>query len=153
VHTNRAFSLAELLAVLAVLGLLSAMAYPGLVEMVQRERLRSSIRLLAADLHSTRGAALRTGSRAALRFTRVSNAPRCHSPRYQLVVLGPEEVVLRTRQLPLPPGGCLDAGARAEVVFQPWGLLRGGDNRKIVVRSGGRADSLVISSIGRVYRY
>lgn len=150
---NRAFTLSELAALLALLGILSALTYPRLGTVVERERLRSSVRLLVVDLHATRGEAVRSGRPAALRFTRMQVQPRCYSPRYQLVVPGPPEVVVRRRELPLPPGSCLDVGARPEVVFHPWGLLRGGDNRKIRLHGDARADSLVISSLGRIYRY
>jgi hypothetical protein len=153
VDRRRAFTLPELVALLALLGILSALSYPRLGAVVERERLRSSVRLLVVDLHATRGEAVRSGRPAALRFTRMQVQPRCYSPRYQLVVLGPPERVIRTRELPLPPGGCLDVGARREVVFHPWGLLRGGDNRTIRVHGDAHADSLVISSLGRVYRY
>jgi prepilin-type N-terminal cleavage/methylation domain-containing protein len=152
-RSRPAFTLPELLAAVALLGVLSALSYPGLSAAVERERLRASIRLLVVDLHATRGEAARSGRRAALRFTPLPASPRCYSPRYQLVVLGPPEVVVRTRELPLPERACLDVGIRREVVFQPWGLLRGGDNRKIRVRSGPHADSLVISSVGRIHRY
>lgn len=138
---------------LLAISLLSALTYPSMAGLLERERLRAAIRLVVVDLHSVRGEAVRSGRSTSLRFTRLGGEPRCYAHVYQIVVLEPSEQVVRTRHLPLRAGACLDVGPRRDVVFHPWGLLRGGDNRKIRIRSGALADSVVISSVGRIHRY
>ncbi len=74
------FSLAELLAVVALLGIFAGFALPAVTESVQRQRVRAAALRLWSDLLRTRGEALKTGLPVSLC---AAAAPGSAAPAYR----------------------------------------------------------------------
>src|SRR5689334_1020574 len=67
-HRDPGFTLVELLVLLAVLGLLSAITFPPLLQAISRLRLRVAAEELAGALRSARSWSIRHGANVAVRF-------------------------------------------------------------------------------------
>lgn len=150
------FSLAEVLAVLAIAAIVLAIVAPRLHGWVVHLRTRAAVNRVATDLAYTRMLAVREGTRVRLV---IEPDPTCPAPtpgaaghRYRIVVGEGREV----RSVDLRGQGgrvCLASNRGAEVPFNSRGLLVGHNNRTMVVREGTHAaDTLSLSILGRVLR-
>jgi prepilin-type N-terminal cleavage/methylation domain-containing protein len=128
-------TLIELMAVLVVAGLLSGLAVPIFVKVVDSVRMGSGLRTLAGDLRAARGAALRSGLPVAVQFEpdgrsyRLLGADRAVAmPEPLLVQFLPGPFALASDRLDFLPDGTSTGGAllvqgpRDQVVLAigPW---------------------------------
>ena len=75
-HTDAAFSLVEVITVLAVIAVLMTLAVPGVLSMLQASRLTAAADLVTASLNDARGLALAHSSDYEVRFFTASNKRR-----------------------------------------------------------------------------
>jgi Tfp pilus assembly protein FimT len=129
----------ELLWTLAVLGILTAIAVPRAVRLVDRVSVQGATQDVVLALATARAAASRRGTYASF----VAD-PRTGRVR---AVIGGE--VLLQRDVAGTRGVRLDA-SRESVTFSPSGLGWGAANTTVVVSRGSRADTVVMSRLGRV---
>ncbi|HEX2091967.1 MAG TPA: GspH/FimT family pseudopilin [Longimicrobiaceae bacterium] len=146
------FTLFELMAVVLILTIAAALAFPRFDALTARTRSRGALDRVAADLYYARILAVREGQRVVLRFTPIADGSGCHSPVYTLVVLSTPEREAKRTELELGPAACVQFGSTDSVVFNSRGLPAALNNRRIYVRSGPATDSLVLSRLGRVWR-
>lgn len=147
------FSLLELLVVLVISGIMLSIATPRFGRFITRLEMDGAANTIVADLYHARMLAVREGEDVAVRFYKVSARPRCYSPRYQIVVLGTPERVVKHQDLGDGVGrGCLDVGAVRQVRFGPRGLPTGAMNRTVRVGRDGYEARFRMSLLGRVYR-
>jgi Tfp pilus assembly protein FimT len=138
-YVRRGATIAELVISLAVLGLLTAIAVPRAAALVDRLSVKGATQDVVLALAAAKGAASRRGAYASF----VAD-PRTGRLR---VVSGGETLLerdeLQTR------GVRLDA-SRESVTFAPGGLGWGAANTTVIVSRGTRADTVVMSRLGRV---
>jgi type IV fimbrial biogenesis protein FimT len=138
-------TLVELLVVLAIIGLLTALAAPSMTGYLERARARAALDRLTGDLYQARVVAVREGTRVQIRFVPNSGC----AARYELFRVDREEVM---RAVPVEgPGVCLRSNVSRALSIDSRGLLLG-SSRTIFASAGGARDSLIISIAGRVLR-
>lgn len=151
------FTLPEMMAVLAVMGIMAAIAAPRMARWTAILRTRTAINRIATDLAYTRQLAARTGSRARLEVERSADCPAPAGwragHRYRVIRAGRDSIVavreLRQDRAPL----CMASNGTGPVEFRSTGVLVGFDNRTLVVRQGAYPpDTLTLSAVGRVRR-
>lgn len=141
------FSLAELMLVIVIAGLIAAFAGPRLVNFVRYFAARSDTSQLVADLALARTQAVREGQTASLRVL--------SSTRYTVTVdrAGqPPRVIKNVTLTGARRGVTLAAPAGPRVAFDSRGMLRPGMGNLLVVQSARRSDTVSITGVGRVYR-
>jgi type IV fimbrial biogenesis protein FimU len=152
------YTLVELLAAVAVVGILAALAAPALQGTIARIRAQAALDQLVGDIALARAAAVSRGSRVELRFQNdgeclPSRAGRNAATRYQVVAPGPEREVIRTENVFARMGGvCLETNNDTVLAFNSRGLPRAFQNRTLWARRGSAADSATVSVFGRVRR-
>lgn len=139
------YSLLETLVVLAVVGILGSMVAPSLTEYVRRQKARSALDQLAADVAFARMAAVRSGERSVVRFSGASEYRVEHSLEGQAAVRATGLSQDYAGVVLLPPSGTLEFNSRGLLVSDP------GDGY-IVVSLEGTRDSVLITPAGRLYR-
>jgi Tfp pilus assembly protein FimT len=107
-HSRKGFSLVELIVLIGIFGLLTALAAPSVMRYVRSNRLASSTERMAADIQMTRTLAISTG-----RIYRLAAVPN----GYQIFDPLNGDVV-RTRVFE----GNVQLAAAANVHFFPWGM-------------------------------
>jgi prepilin-type N-terminal cleavage/methylation domain-containing protein len=141
------FSLAELLIVLVIVGLVLVMAMPRAFNLVSALRARGAADQLAADIAYTRLNAVRSGRTASLTLA---------GTQYTIVVEntnGSTFQALRTVNLTTNyPGTAVTATGGTRLAFDSRGLLRPNGPSDITVSRGGRSQKLTVNAIGRVTR-
>lgn len=147
----------ELLTVLALLGILVALAAPSLRGMLQRQRTDDAMRRVAADVAYARMLAVRAGASVAVRFS----APAACTPsgtaevaatQYIIVIRTTPERTLKAVSLrDAAPAVCLLMD-RDSLAFNSRGILSPAFGQKILAVDGTSRDSLTISAVGRVRR-
>jgi type II secretory pathway pseudopilin PulG len=138
-------TLIELLIVLALIGLLTALAVPNMTGYLERARVRGALDRLTGDLYQARVVAVREGTRIQLRFVPNSGC----AARYELYRADREEVM---RAVTVEgPGVCLRSNVSRGLSIDSRGLLLG-SSRTVFASAGGQRDSLIISIVGRVFR-
>ncbi|HYJ78603.1 MAG TPA: GspH/FimT family pseudopilin [Longimicrobiaceae bacterium] len=150
------FTLVEVLAVLAIMGIAAAMAAPSLGAYVRRQRVRGALDLLAGDVQYARMLAVRNGRPAVLRWER---APECAwaglrgGYRYSVGLRGAPPGAAKRATI-RPAGGpvCVHMNGGDSLVFNSRGLLVSFSNRTVWAKEGRVQDSLTISVMGRVLR-
>lgn len=145
-------TLPELLVVIALIGILVAMATPSIAGRLAAQRVRSIMHRLTNDIHVARMHAIRTAGRVEMRFE-WDQARRCVL-RYTVREVGGEADVVRSRDVAsILVDGCLTMNnARRPLVFDSRGFPHGIMARTIVLRVGSIADTIVISQLGRILR-
>jgi prepilin-type N-terminal cleavage/methylation domain-containing protein len=137
----RGFTLVEVLLVLAVAGILGALALPPLIAMRDRASVRAAATAAAAAFDAARALAITRARRAAVHVD---------TSRARLVVHSFGDTVLR---VPLGDGwGVRVAASRDSTAFAPDGLGYGAANLSLVLSRGSSADTVTLSRLGRVTR-
>jgi len=134
-------TLPELLTVLTIIGVLSAIAAPNVKAARDQAVVRDGITELAAALNSARAAALRRDARAVAAFDTARGEARVIVERDTLLV----------RQVGAELGVTLSA-SRDSVVYGPSGRGYGAANTTLIVRRGAVEDTITVSRLGRVRR-
>jgi prepilin-type N-terminal cleavage/methylation domain-containing protein len=133
-----AFTLAELVVVLAMIGLLTALAVPRFAAMRDSAAVRAAIGETGRTFATAR-------EMAVLRRTGVSVAIDTARDRLELRSLG---AVLLRRDLGVTYGVMLVTN-RDSMVYDARGLGYGASNLTLVLRRGGVADTFTVSRLGR----
>lgn len=154
---NRAgFTLVELMTVLALVGILAALAWPSLGRMLARAQTTAALNQFAADLAYARMLSVRGGSRVVVRFEGSCAAPRYgrfSADGYRITVRDPRPRDVRVARLRSDASGvCLESNNDRDLAFDSRGLLLPFENRRVWSRRGEVADTLTISVLGRVRR-
>jgi prepilin-type N-terminal cleavage/methylation domain-containing protein len=136
---RRGMTMVELLVMVAILGVLAAIAVPRAVMAVDRLSVRGATQDVVLTLAAARAAASRRGAYAS--FVADTRRGRVRA------VSGGE--VLVERDLAQLRGIKLEA-SRESVTFAPGGLGWGAANTTVIVSRGGRSDTVVMSRLGRV---
>jgi prepilin-type N-terminal cleavage/methylation domain-containing protein len=138
-------TLIELLIVLAIISLLTALAVPSMTGYLERARVRGALDRVTGELYQARVLAVREGTRVQLRF--VPN--RGCAARYELFRMDRDEVM---RVVTVDgPGVCLRSNVARGFSIDSRGLILG-SSRTVFASAGGEKDSLIISIVGRVFR-
>lgn len=144
-RSDAGFSLIEIVVVLALMGILAALAQPSLDAYVNRGKTRRALDRLTSDIAMARMLAVRSGDRAVLEVS--------GGDSYRIWV---ESVPVDTvREVSLAEdyaGVQLQSLPDAQLVFNGRGLLVGSSTRQLIARLGPAADTLKITAAGRVYR-
>lgn len=148
-HPSAGYSLLELLSVLVLLGLLSALAVPSLQAAVQRIRVRGVLHRVGADLYRARALAARSGREVVLRF----DGDPAGCVRGWAIEDPAAGRSLRVVELAREaPGVCVSVSGSATLRVNARGMPNGAA-RKVRARLGSAADSLSVSLVGRVYHW
>ena len=134
-------TLPELLTVLTIIGVLSAVAAPNVKAARDQAVVRDGVTELAAALNSARAAALRRDARAVAAFDTARGEAR--------VIV--EQDTLLVRQVGAELGVRFSA-SRDSVVYGPSGRGYGAANTTLIVRRGAVEDTITVSRLGRVRR-
>jgi len=140
VEFRRGMTIVELIVMLAILGVLAAIAVPRAVTTMDRFSVRGATQDVVLAIAAARGAA---GHRSAY----VSFVADPRTGRVRVVVSGGE--TLLERDLARTRGIRLEA-SRESVTFAPGGLGWGAANTTVIVSKGTRSDTIVMSRLGRV---
>lgn len=73
-NKNKGFSLIELMVVIAIIGIIASMAVPALMNMLQRNRLKTAVQSLQDDLQYARTLAIKQSQNIVINRTRTSTA-------------------------------------------------------------------------------
>jgi prepilin-type N-terminal cleavage/methylation domain-containing protein len=136
-----AFSLVELLLVVAILGLLAAIGLPSLRHAADQAAVRSARATLVRALDAARGAALRRG--AVVEVTLQGDAWAVFDPA------SPDSTSLWTAPGPGREGVVL-LGGGAPIGFGSAGIAVGVANRTLVLTRGAARATVVLSRLGRI---
>lgn len=136
---RRGITIVELVITLAVLGVLSSIAVPRAAALVDRISVRGATQDVVLAIAAARAAATRRGAYASF----VAD-PRTGRLR---VVSGGETLLERDV---LHKRGVRIEASRESVTFAPGGLGWGAANTTVIVSRGTRADTIVMSRLGRV---
>ena len=136
------FALTELLWVVAVLAILSVIAWPGMHRMADRLAVRRAGNDLVAFYHHARFRAIFASQAVEMDFAADSLTARFAggSATRFAVWPGPQALGVSFRT------------TRRRVQVQPTGVGWGAANTKLVLRRGAAADSFAISRLGRIRR-
>lgn len=138
---RRGFTLLELTLALTIIGIMSALAVPGIARFRDRAAVHGATSLLASTLADARHQSLRWQRRTAIRFDTLSD--------YAVVYAGPDTLgraPLRTLfQVQL-------SVTRDSIAFYPTGLGYGAANTRLIVARGVAAETVTVSRAGRVKR-
>ena len=136
---RRGMTIVELLVMVAILGVLAAIAVPRAVTAMDRLSVRGATQDVVLTIAAARAAASRGD--AYVSFVADTRGGRVR------VVSGGE--VLVERDLAHLRGVRIEA-SRESVTFAPGGLGWGAANTTVVVSRGARSDTVVMSRLGRV---
>lgn len=150
------FTLAELLIVAVVVGVLASLAAPKLSEYLALHRRQGTLNRFAGELYRARMDALRRGRSLEIVL---ENSGQCPAVAHGVVADGwrvRDPLDGRTlRSTALADGGpglCLHSSGDASILVTARGLPGPFENRTLWVAHGDRADTLVVSVLGRVLR-
>lgn len=136
---RRGSTIAELVITLAVVGVLASIAVPRAATLIDRLSVKGATQDVVLALAAARAAAARSGAYASFVADTRTGRLRVVSGGATLL----ERDVLHTR------GVRLEA-SRESVTFAPGGLGWGAANTTVIVSRGSRADTVVMSRLGRV---
>ncbi len=132
-------TLVEMLLAMAVLGVLTSVTVPRAAALIDRASVKGATRDVVLALAAARAAAAQRGTNAS--FVADTRTGKLR------VVMGGE--TLFERDLLHLRGVRLEA-SRESITFSPSGLGWGAANTTVVVSRGSRADTIVMSRLGRV---
>ena len=136
---RRAHTLAELVVILVIVGIICAIAFPRLLRDTDRARVRGATREVVNALAAARAAAVARGRHVGIRFD---------PARSTVLVTSGEDTILR-RDLEAIHGVTITSN-RDSLAYAPTGLGYGAANQTVVLRRGDAVDTVVISRLGRV---
>jgi Tfp pilus assembly protein FimT len=136
---RRAHTLAELAVILAILGIICAVAVPRILRDTDRVHVRGAIREVVNALAAARATAVARGQHVAVRFEPVSSTV--------LVSAGGDTILVRRLDA---VHGVRITSNRDSLAYAPTGLGYGAANQTVVLRRGAAVDTVVISRLGRV---
>lgn len=139
--TRRGHTLLELLLVVALLGILAAIALPSLRSAADRAAVRIARQELLRALDAARGAAMRRGEQMEVRPLADRWVVYCPAD--------PDSTAIHSATGP-DQFGVTMTGAGAPIAFGPAGITEGAANRTITLSRGGAAASVVLSRLGRI---
>ena len=138
---RRGFTLAELVAVLAVIGLMTGMAIPRFVSLRDGIAARAAATSTVALLATARHAAIRRAVVTAVSFDTVNASIT--------VFAGPD--TLERRPLGAVHGVRLTV-TRDSIAYAANGMGYGAANTRAIIRRGAAAETVTVSRLGRVRR-
>ena len=158
-HVREGFSLAEMMVVIVVFGLLAMLGLPKWEAFIAHVRTRGAASRVAADLAYTRQLAARTGRRARLEIEPATDCPAprtgASGHRYRVIVSGMgADSVAALIDLRLDAGRiCLTSNQSPQVVFTSAGITAGFNNRTLSVQQESHTPAqITVSAVGRVMR-
>jgi type IV fimbrial biogenesis protein FimT len=138
------YTLAELMAVIVIAGVIATIAVPRLSSYIRHLSARSAASTVVSDLMLARTQAVREGQTVSLRVTSAAE--------YQLTVDANPVRTLKTvnvagtqKSVTLGPNG-------TTISFDPRGMLRAGSGSELRITRGTQTDTISITGVGRVYR-
>lgn len=140
------FSLIEIVVVLALMGIVAALAQPSMSEYVNRSKTRRALDRLTGDILMTRMLAVRSGDRAVLEVSGTDT--------YRVWVEGAVVDTMRVVSLAQDYAGVAIQAPTADgrLVFNGRGLLVDPGTGLLIARHGSGADTVKITAAGRIYR-
>jgi prepilin-type N-terminal cleavage/methylation domain-containing protein len=132
----RGFSLAEMMVVIVIFGILVAMSIPGINRFIRSNRLMGAMNELMVDMNYTR--ALATSQRRTIQMTFTTD-------QYAIIEVATGDTV-RTRSM--PPG--IECAASADPNFYAWGLA---DPVSVTIDGGSATKTVNLSANGSVSHY
>ena len=145
-RSDAGFTVIELVVVLVLMGIVTALAQPAMGGYVNRNKTRRALDQVAGDVAMARMLAIRSGNRAVVEVT--------GGDSYRIWVEGsPADTVRRVSLANDYAGIALQAPtANGRLVFNSRGLLLTPGTGVLTARIGGLTDTLRITAAGRVYR-
>lgn len=143
------FSLAEMMVVVVIIGLMSAMAGPRLLRWVQTIGQKGAVNQVVSDLTFARTQAVRQGQTVSLRLD--------NATRYRITLddaAGGTQRVLTTVDLSGTHRGTsvTAVAGPGRIAFDSRGTIRPGSTTALVIQRGTVVKRVCISVVGRVYR-
>lgn len=147
-HRSRrgGYTLAELMAVIVIAGVLATIAVPRLSGYIRHLSARSAASKVVSDLMLARTQAVREGQTVSLRVTGTG--------AYQVTEdLGASPVrTVKTVDVAGTQRNVILAPNPTTISFDPRGMLRPGSGAELRITRGTQTDTISISAVGRVYR-
>lgn len=145
VDNRSGFTTVELLLVLVLMAVLAGLGQPSFMEYVGRQKTRSALDRIVADIALARSVAVRSGTRTELLFTSATD--------YQ-VLRGSAGLVVKKVSLARDYQGVQVAAPTADgrLAFNPRGLVLNLGNGLVIATLGSSADTVQITPTGRAYR-
>lgn len=140
------YTLAELLIVIVIAGIIATIAVPRLSAMIRNLSARSAVSKVVSDLTLARTQAVREGRTVSLTVTGAGT--------YRVTVDQGEQPdnVLKTVNVSGTQKNVSLAPNPTTISFDPRGMLRPGSGDRLVVTRGTITDTVSVSAVGRVYR-
>lgn len=143
---RRGYTLAELLIVIVIVGIGSAIAVPRLSNFIRHLSARSAVSTVVSDLSLARIQAVREGRTVSVRVTGPSAYSVTVDQGVNIVrTLKTVNVAGSQKNVTLAPNPTI-------ISFDPRGMLRAGSGSEVRVVRGTLVDTVTISAVGRVYR-
>lgn len=144
IRDRHGYTLAEILAVLMILGILTAIAAPRVSGMFATNQVKSVLDRFSSDVAFARMRAIRSGRPATVASTSTWS--------YAVVATrtdGAVDTVKKVNLLTDYPGLTMTTFA---ITFDSRGVLKSGSTQSVSASRDGQTNAVSISSVGRVYR-
>lgn len=138
---RRAFTLIEVLLILALIAILTAITVPRSARQLDRIRVRGAATEAVTALAAARHAAIRRDRRTAVSFDRVHSRIVVHADHDTLLTRD----LARTHQVSFTT-------TRDSLAYRSDGLGYGAANLTMILTRGTAAETVVVSRLGRVRR-
>lgn len=150
-RARRGFSIAELLVVLIVSGVVMRIAVPRFAAMRDRMSLRSAKQQMAAYLVTARAAAIRRSTTAVFSVQNSTITARVKRPDGTQSSLGGAVPLLSARGVAVSPGGSSTADT---IAYDSRGMAAGLSATKVyVLTRNSKKDSICVSRLGLIAQY
>lgn len=149
-RARRGFSIAELLVVLIVSGVVMRIAVPRFAAMRDRMSLRSAKQQMAAYLVTTRAAAIRRSATAVFSVQNSTISARVKRPDGTQSSLGGTVPLVSARGVAVSPGGTSTADT---IAYDSRGMANLQSTRVYVLTRNSKKDSICVSRLGLIAQY
>ena len=149
-RARRGFSIAELLVVLIVSGVVMRIAVPRFAAMRDRMALRSAKQQMAAYLVTTRAAAIRRSTTAVFSVQNSTISAKVTLPTGAQSSLGGTVPLVSARGVTVSPGGSSTADL---ISYDSRGMANLGNTRVYVLTRNSKKDSICVSRLGLIAQY